>query len=67
MKRTLILLALFLIPALALAQGASTNYSEQGGQRWVVGGELDIVSGGVWKIGGTTITASAADLNSCDY
>ena len=65
MKRTLFLLALFLIPALALAQGAASNYSEQGGLRWVVGGELDIVSGGVFKLAGTTVSATAADLNTC--
>lgn len=67
MKRLTLILLLFLIPALALAQGAGTNYAKQGGAEWVVGGSLDIVSGGVWKIAGTTITASAADLNSCDY
>jgi hypothetical protein len=31
------------------------NYEEQGGERWVVGGELDLVAGGALKSGGTTI------------
>ena len=40
------------------------NYEEQGGATWVVGGELDIVSGGTFKIAGTTVSATAAELNS---
>ncbi len=30
----------------------TSNYSEQGGAKWVVGGELDIESGGALKIAG---------------
>lgn len=40
-----------------------SNFREQGGARTVIGGELDIVSGGELKIAGTTVTATAAELN----
>ena len=48
-----------------------SNYREQGGSRDVVGGSLDIVSGGdldiesgaSFKIAGTTVAASAAELD----
>lgn len=46
MKRLLILLCLVLLPSLALAQGAGTNYNEQGGATTVIGGALEIASGG---------------------
>lgn len=47
------------------------NYGEQGGARSVIGGALDVVSGGEidiesganFKLGGTALTASAAELN----
>lgn len=47
------------------------NYKEPGSTRWVIGGaidvisggELDIESGGAFKIGGTQVTATAAQLN----
>jgi hypothetical protein len=58
------------------------NYRKQGGEEWVVGGELtvedggsvavesggevDIESGGALKIAGTQVTASAAELNELD-
>ncbi len=38
----------------------TSNYSEQGGAKWVVGGELDIESGGALKIAGTDKTALLA-------
>lgn len=53
--------------------GYSTlNYSEQGGEREVIGGSLDVVSGGEidiesggeLKIAGTTIDATAAEINN---
>ncbi len=73
-KRWLIggLVAAFaLVGGLAFAQNVS-NYTEQGGARTVVGGTLDVVSGGdldieaggVLSIAGTTVTATAAELNS---
>lgn len=34
------------------------NYTEQGGERSVIGGELDIVTGGLLKIAGTDRTAA---------
>lgn len=42
------------------------NYREQGGDKWVVGGEVDVVSGGAFKIAGTQVTSSAAELNLVD-
>lgn len=50
------------------------NYVEQGGARNVIGGSLDVVSGGeidfesgsAVKIAGTAITATAAEVNSLD-
>jgi len=38
----------------------TVNYSEQGGARWVVGGEIDIVSGGALKVNGADVTSSVA-------
>jgi hypothetical protein len=37
-----------------------SNYTEQGGARTVIGGEIDIVSGGALKIAGTDKTAVLA-------
>lgn len=39
------------------------NYVEQGGARTVIGGELDVVSGGALKFAGTQITATADEIN----
>lgn len=47
------------------------NCMEQGGSRWsvggsidvITGGDLDIESGGAFKLAGTTVTATAAELN----
>lgn len=72
MKKYLILalaVALMIAPA-AYAQNVD-NYTEQGGARTVIGGaldvasggELDIESGGAFKIGGTSVTATAAEIN----
>jgi hypothetical protein len=36
------------------------NYTEQGGARTVIGGELDVVSGGALKVAGTDVTATLA-------
>ncbi len=36
------------------------NYIEQGGKRTVIGGEIDIVSGGTLKVAGTDVTAAVA-------
>ena len=47
----------------------TANYSKQGGGRWVVGGTLQVTSGGTlgiagaWDIAGTTVTPSAAEIN----
>lgn len=40
------------------------NYIEQGGARSVIGGEMDIVSGGSLKIAGTAIGATAAEIDA---
>jgi len=59
----------------AVAQYATgTNYIEAGSTRSVIQGSLDVVSGGdfdiesgaAFKIAGTTVTASAAELNIVD-
>jgi len=42
------------------------NYDEQGGARTVIGGELDIVTGGAFKIAGSAVTPSALELNELD-
>lgn len=76
MKRNLILAGLVLAVAAAAvwAQASGTNYFEQGGARTVIGGALDVISGGeidvesggALKIGGTAVTATAAELNYLD-
>ena len=57
--------------AVALAQVSVLNYNEQGGARQVIGGTLDVISGGdldiesggVFSIAGTTVSATATELN----
>lgn len=76
MKRLLAITACVVLACVtvALAQYNTSNYREQGGARWVVGGscdvasggDLDIESGGAIKIAGTTITSTAAELNVLD-
>lgn len=60
---------------LAAGAGYSTkNYRASGGDRWVIGGSLDVESGGdidvksggALKIAGTAVSASAAELNIMD-
>lgn len=41
-----LLLALVLVAGVALGQYSASNYREQGGARWVIGGELAITTGG---------------------
>ncbi len=71
----LILILLFAFPGLAADPSYQAKvYHELGGEREVVasggtiavesGGILNIESGGYFKIGGTPVTATAADLNS---
>ena len=43
---------------------SAANYTEQGGARTVIGGEIDVVTGGVLKIAGTAITKTAAEINA---
>ena len=74
MKRTTLLgfaaVAVIFSASVALAQNVN-NYKEQGGARTVVGGSLDVISGGEidiesggsLKLDGTTITATAAEIN----
>lgn len=69
MKKTIIITTLLII-AICFAASVS-NYREQGGDRWVIGGSLDVVSGGdldiesggALKIAGTQVTATANELN----
>lgn len=42
----------------------TANYTEQGGARTVIGGEIDVVSGGALKLAGTAVTKTAAELNA---
>lgn len=42
------------------------NYTEQGGARTVIGGELDVVSGGSLKLAGTALSTTAAEVNALD-
>ena len=42
----------------------TANYTEQGGARTVIGGEIDVVTGGALKLAGTAITKTAAELNA---
>ena len=70
-NRIILFLALVLCAGLAIAQNVS-NYMEQGGARWVIGGSLDVISGadldiesgGAFKIAGSAVTATAAELNA---
>jgi len=65
--------SLILVFVAAVAYNVS-NYTEQGGERTVIGGSLDIVSGGeldvesgaAFKVAGTAVTATAAELNTLD-
>jgi len=52
----------------AVATYATKIYKKDGGNTMVVasGGEIDIESGGVFKIGATALTATAAELNLND-
>jgi hypothetical protein len=59
-----VLLGLLLLACPVLAQDPASNYSAQGGKSWVVGGTLNIQSGGALQIAGAPVTASAAELNS---
>jgi hypothetical protein len=40
------------------------NFSDQGGNRWVVGGELDVQPGATFKLNGTAVTQAADQANS---
>ena len=40
------------------------NYTEQGGERTVIGGELDISAGGKLKIGGSELSIIPYQANS---
>ena len=42
----------------------TANYTEQGGARTVIGGEIDVVTGGALKIAGIAITKTAAEINA---
>lgn len=69
-----LLFGLLLIAGAAVGQMSTTNYSEQGAERWVIGGsldvasggDLDIESGGALAIAGTNVTSTAAELNALD-
>ena len=62
MKKYIIIAALALAGAVYAAEGHApgSNYMESGGKSFVVGGTLNIASGGALKINGTQITATAA-------
>lgn len=52
--------------AIVVACANTSNYMEQGGSTWNVGGTLDVISGGTFKLAGTAVTSSAAELNLID-
>ena len=70
MKHIFTVLLILIIAAVVYAASVS-NYREQGGERWVIGGSLDVISGGdldiesggALKLDGTAITATAAEMN----
>ena len=72
-NRIILVLAVIFAAGIAIGQNVS-NYMEQGGERWVIGGSLDVVSGGdldiesgaSLKIAGTAITSTATELNAVD-
>lgn len=74
MKLRTIFLSLLGLALVAACSANVSNYHDQGGALWHVGGELDIDSGGIldvksgasWKIAGTAVTATAAQLNRVD-
>lgn len=39
------------------------NYTEQGGEKTVIGGEINVITGGALKIANAVVTSSAAELN----
>lgn len=61
MRKYLFFVAIMAL-ALPLSAQNTDNYMEQGGAKWVVGGELEITSAGTLTIGGTTDFASALNL-----
>jgi len=76
-KRSIFTIAavLVLVAGVSVAQYApGSNYDEPGGLRSVIQGSLDVVSGGdldiesgaALKLAGTTVTATAAELNAID-
>lgn len=54
--------ALLLSAGAAVAGYNSANYMAEGGADWEVGGVLNILSGGAFKIGGVDLTANVASL-----
>lgn len=42
----------------------ASNYTEQGGARTVIGGEIDVITGGEVKIAGVKITKTAEEINA---
>lgn len=73
MKKFLSILAVVAVVAFGTAVVAQNvvNYMEQGGARWVIGGSLDVISGGdldleagsTFKIAGTAISATPDELD----
>lgn len=68
-KRTLLILTgvlVALVSATLVAQPVTKVYLTSGGNKIVVasGGTMDVESGGLFQIAGTSVTASAAELNA---
>lgn len=47
-----------------MSYAPNSNYREQGGDSWVVGGEIDIT--GTFKVGSSSVSATADELNMLD-
>lgn len=60
-KLWLLVSLILILCSLPLYAQNTDNYMEQGGARWVVGGELDVT--GSLKIDGTALTPTAAEIN----
>lgn len=60
-KKILLVILTAMVPIVACSQNV-LNYMQQGGARWVVGGEMDIVNSGLVKIDGVVSDGPGAQI-----